>query len=175
MMKIQLLIFFTILSILGNCNVYKSKSERRTKCMQTFLAAFPQEGPLNYTSGGYEFRFSCTTEGAYSPSCSEYFSRSALDENFLCQVGYRRSRNRCSQQNLVGTCLETQSTSTSSDGIVLVSIFSQPQNTKEEAQFYCASGDRRGNFFSAYRTPNDRSNLEKAAWDALILCISNIK
>ncbi len=158
-----------------NCKVYKSNSEKRNKCMQTFLAAYPQEGPLYFRSGGYEFRFSCTTEGESSPTCVEYYSRTALDENFLCNVGYRRSRNRCSQQNLVGSCLETQAFGSSTDGIVLVSIFAKPQNTKEEAQLYCASSNRKGNFFSVYRTPNDRSNLEKAAWDAWITCTSTIK
>ena len=156
----------------SNCSVRKSKSEKRKKCIQTYLSVYSTEEPTFYKSGGYEFRFSCSTEEQHSPSCTEYFSRKSMDENFLCPTGYKKQKPKCSTQNIVGVCHETKEYNSTSDGLVTVSIFSKPFSSVDQAKLYCISPEKKGNFFYSYRTPNDTSSIEKQRNDALVLCLS---
>jgi hypothetical protein len=169
--KLFFIITLAMTTLLFQCSIRKSSSEKQKKCMQAYLSTYSPEEPTHYKTGGYEFRFSCSTEENHNPSCAEYFSRKSVDENFLCPTGYKKNKAKCSTQNIVGVCLETQVYNDTTDGLVLVSVFSQPFSSLDQAKTYCISPEKRGNFFYSYRTPNDTSSIEKQRNDALVLCL----
>lgn len=170
-MRIYSVLIFVVYSIL-NCKVYKSDSEKRNKCLQTYMATYTTDTPTYYTPGGYEFRFACSTEGSYNPTCIDYFSRTTMDANYLCPPEYKKATLRCSQQNIAGVCLETESYGTAVDGIVKVSLFSKVKDDLDTVRTYCALPERKGFFYGSYITPNDKiTSLETKRNDSLILCL----
>jgi hypothetical protein len=170
-MKNNILIIICIFLFILNCSIRKSNSEKNNQCIQAYLTTYSSEEPLHYSAGGYEFRFSCSTESNYMPECFEYFSRKPIDENYLCQIGYRKVKATCSRQNLIGVCLETQSQNEVPDGIVMIAMFSKPRADLDESRLYCSNPEIKGNFFTEYRGPNDNTNIEKQRNDALIMCL----
>jgi hypothetical protein len=173
----RFLVFLSMIFILSDCNIRKPKNSKRDKCIQSFLIKYSQNENLYYTpSKDYEFRFSCTSDIDFqAPTCTEYYSKVRLDENFICPVGYKRKSSKCSQQNLLGVCHETERIGSNATAQVKVSVFSEPYNTREEGKLYCASADRNGNFFNSYRDPTNTKTIEKEQIDALIFCIGLVE
>lgn len=169
-----LIIFMTVF-FLCNCNLRSNEGKKRNKCIQTYLANYIPPENLHYTPGGYEFRFSCSTTETFTPTCIDYYSLTSLDPNFLCPTSYTKFRLPCSRQNLVGVCQEIQDWNNQANGKILVSVFSKPVHSLDDAKIYCSQPEKKTHFFPTYRSPNDRSNLEQQQLDALLLCFSLIK
>ncbi len=165
-MKIYIL-FFSIL--ISYCNFRSNEGNKRNQCVQSFLVTYSPSENLHYTPGGYTFRFSCSTQSNYTPTCMEYFSKDTIDQNFLCPFGYQRYLVRCSRQNLVGVCHESLEQSNR----IVVSVFSKPNHSPEDAKIYCQTTEnQKRNFFPIYQDPNEKNLPETQNWNSLILCIS---
>lgn len=161
-----------LIGAIFNCNFRSNEGKKRNKCVQAYMATYTPAESLPYSTGGFSFRFSCSTDANFTPTCTEYFSKREIDPNYLCPIGYQKYSVRCSRQNLVGICHETKDLPELASGLVLVSVFSKPNHSQDDAKIYCQTNDtQKRNFFSEYRDPNDRSSQETQRWNALLLCL----
>jgi hypothetical protein len=148
------------------CNAQRENSIDKKKeiCRNQAFIALNARSKLNFT-GSVSFKYSCSATAGYSPSCFEYFA--SFEKDDLCPIGYLKSKAKCSTQNLIGVCryvpLDT-------NGQTITVIFTQPSDSLDQAQAFCASADKNGIFSNLYLEPTAVSTSLEQALINYILC-----